>query len=274
MRVAILADIHGNRIAFEAVLEAVARLRVDRTVIAGDIVNGAPDSLACWQLALDSGAALLRGNHERYVYDYGTERARPEWATLQFAPVQFTVAQVGEAVRARLSELPTEWIDPSCPDLRVVHASPRNDSDHVFPYTSDAEMEVMFGGVRESWVVRAHNHYAGVRLWRGGAVVTSGSVGLPLDGNPKAQFLILERTSAGWQVEHHAVAYDLVRALARFRETGYLETGGPLAHLYLREVETGSFHIIPFLKFQTAFLARDRRATLLDAWVAYQKRGY
>ena len=41
-------------------------------VIAGDMVIGAPDSGACWQLARSLGCPLLRGNHERYLFDFGS----------------------------------------------------------------------------------------------------------------------------------------------------------------------------------------------------------
>lgn len=46
MKIAILADIHGNLPAFQAAIDHVQRQQADLTVIAGDIVIGAPDSLA------------------------------------------------------------------------------------------------------------------------------------------------------------------------------------------------------------------------------------
>ena len=104
MQIALLADIHGNLAALEAVLAELDRLRPDRIAVLGDIVDGAPDSLACWERVRGLGAVVLRGNHERYVVDYGTERAAPEWSTPQFAPVRWTVAQCRE-VKAELAAL-------------------------------------------------------------------------------------------------------------------------------------------------------------------------
>ena len=54
MRIAILADIHGNLPALDAALARVAALRVDRLIVAGDIVVGAPDSAACVKCAARS----------------------------------------------------------------------------------------------------------------------------------------------------------------------------------------------------------------------------
>lgn len=44
MRIAVIADIHGNLVAFEAAFDYIQTLGVDQLVIAGDVVNGAPDS--------------------------------------------------------------------------------------------------------------------------------------------------------------------------------------------------------------------------------------
>ncbi len=55
MRIAVLADIHGNLPAFEAALKHVSQQKVDQIILAGDIIIGSPDSKACWDLALSSG---------------------------------------------------------------------------------------------------------------------------------------------------------------------------------------------------------------------------
>lgn len=255
MRIAILADIHGNLPALEAALARVDALQPDRVVVAGDIVVGGPDSAACWRLLKARGWPLLRGNHERYVFDFGTPRAKPDWATERFGPVQWAVAQFDEAARAELAALPMVLRLPETPGVLFVHGSPRSDNDLVFPYTSDARLAECFGGVSERLVVRAHNHFCGVRDWSGGRIMTVGSVGLSLDGTVAAQFTVLERDARaahGWRVEHHAVPYDVAAAVRRFRASGYLEAAGPMAELYRREVETAAFHVVPFLAFLDA----------------------
>ena len=252
MRIAILADIHGNLPALDAALDRIEQLRPDRLVVAGDIGVGGPDIAACWERVQALGCPVLRGNHERYVFDYGTHRARPEWATERFGPVQWAVSQLDEAARAEMAALPMTLRFSEAPDVLFVHGSPRSDHDLVFPYTSEAELAEKFGGVAERLIVRAHNHYCGVRDWCGGRIVTVGSVGLPLDGTLQAQFTMIERGPAAgeeWRIEHHAVPYDVAAAVRRFRESGYLDAVGPMAELYRREVATAAFHVMPFLAF-------------------------
>jgi hypothetical protein len=248
MRIAILADIHGNLPAFEAALDRLARQHVDRLIIAGDIVVGAPDSAACWRLAKSLACPIVRGNHERYVAHYGRPDAPAEWDTDRFAPVRWAVEQFTADDRAAIEALPLTLRMPDLPDLLVVHASLRADRDSIMPYTTDQELAEMFPALRDRWIVRAHNHAGQVRLWNERTLITAGAVGLPLDGSPTAQYLLLEQRAGGWRIMHQSIPYDLDAALRRFHESGYLEAAGPMARLFMREVATASHHMVPFLR--------------------------
>ena len=248
MRLAILADIHGNLPAFEAALEHVARQRVDQLVIAGDIVNGSPDSAACWQRAQSLGCPILRGNHERYLFHFDDPQAPALWRTPQFAPARWTLAQFSPDELREMRRLPLCLHLAEAPDLLVVHASARNDHDTIVPYTAEEQLAPMFAGEKATLIARGHNHIPFVRQRAGGLIATAGSVGLPLDGNPSAQYMLLEQRPAGWHIAHQAVPYDLQTALRRFGESGYLEAAGPMARLFYREVATATLLIVPFLR--------------------------
>lgn len=265
MRLALLADIHGNLPALEAALAEIETLRPDLLVVAGDIVDGGPDSAACWRRVKSLGCPVIRGNHERYVFDYGTPRADPAWSSPQFAPLRFARAELDDGEVAGLAALPPHWSDPAWPELLVVHASLRGDNDSIFPYTPDVLLEPMFPGLDPAvkLIVRGHNHVCSTREWAGRRIVTTGSVGLPQDGNPAAQFLLLERGAGGeWTARHRAVRYDVGATLRRFRESGYLDKAGPLGRLFYREMETGTHQIVPFLRFYGASRARGAQWTL------------
>jgi predicted phosphodiesterase len=275
MRLVLIADIHGNLPALEAALAEIETLRPDRLVVAGDIVDGGPDSAACWRRVKALGCPVIRGNHERYVFDYGTPRADPAWTAPQFAPLRFARAELSAAEIAELAALPPHWSDPTLPDLLVVHASLRGDNDSIFPYTPDAHLDPMFEGIDPAvkLIVRGHNHACSTREWGARRIVTTGSIGLPQDGNPAAQFLVLEcgdsaapsgKASAAreWVIRHRAVRYDVGATLRRFRESGYLDKAGPLGRLFYREMETGTHQIVPFLRFYGAARARGMQWTL------------
>lgn len=256
MRLAILADIHGNLPAFEAALDHARAQAPDQIIIAGDVVIGSPDSADCWRLARSLGCPVLRGNHERYATDLGTERGDPRWLGPQFAPVQWAARQLAPADHAELRALPPTLRLPDAPDLLIVHASLRGDSDSLRAHTPEERLPELFPGVAERLIVRAHNHVGATRVWGERLIVTAGSVGLPLDGNTTAQYLLLERRRAGWHIAHQSVPYDLDAALGRFAASGYLDAAGVIARLYMRELATASFQIVPFLRAYERWSAR------------------
>ncbi len=269
MRIAILADIHGNLPALEAALADVERQHPDRLIIAGDIVDGGPDSAACWERVKAVGCPVLRGNHERYVYDFGTEQADPQWADPQFAPLHVARAELSQDQISELAGLPFRWTDPDAPGLLVVHASPRSDNDSVFAYTPEEIVSTMFSGAEGvPLIVRGHNHFCAQREWSGGRIVTSGSVGLTQDGNPSAQYVLLERDTLerdGWRVRHRMVRYDVAATLRRFHDSGYLDKAGPMGRLFYREVATGTHQVVPFLRYQTYRRQAGTYKTLSEA---------
>ncbi|RIK42725.1 MAG: metallophosphoesterase [Chloroflexi bacterium] len=248
MRIAVLSDIHGNLPAFEAALAHVRRQGVDRLVIAGDLINGAPDSRACWDLAQTLDCVILRGNHERYVYDFDSPTAPPLWHSERFAPVRWTVAQFSAEERRLLAGLPLTYRLPDTPNLLITHASPQRDNDSVQPYTPEEILAQFFAEVEERMIVRGHDHWSMVRLWDGRTVVTAGSVGMTLDEHPTARYVLLEHKGKDWHFCHHAVPYDVDAVVERFHSSGYLDEAGPMARLLLREIATASPHIVPFLR--------------------------
>jgi predicted phosphodiesterase len=248
IRIAVLADVHGNLPAFEAALKHVSQQKVDQIILAGDIVNGAPDSKDCWTLALSLGCPILRGNHERYVAHFGTSKASPLWSREQYAPLQWTVEQLSEQDRRCMEQLPFNLHLPEAPNLFCVHASERNDHDGLASHTPEQVLNEMFPTAQERYIIRAHNHCGQVRVWEKGFIVTSGSVGLALDGNPTAQYLLLDQEKNGWKIQHQSVPYHVDAAISRFHDTGYLASVGPMGRLFFREVLTASQQIVPFLR--------------------------
>jgi hypothetical protein len=126
----------------------------------------------------------------------------------------------------------------------------------------------MYPRVTEPLIVRGHNHLGQVRLWDGHTIVTAGSVGLPLDSYPTAQYLMLEQEGQGWHIVHHSVPYDVDAAVRRFKETGYLDATGPMGRLFQREVATASHQIVPFLRAYARW-SREAQISLEDALARY-----
>jgi len=276
MRLAVIGDIHGNYEALEAVLTELKQLAPDQVVVSGDIVDGGPDSALCWERVKSLGCPILRGNHERYVFDYGTPQADPVWASSQFAPLHYTLEDLSAAQRAELAARPLSWTSPDWPGLLIVHASQRSDADSIWPHTPSEAIDLMFSKTAPKLIVRSHNHFCSTRAWRGRRIVTTGAVGLPLDGQPRPQFCLLTRRRAMGRrpstirIEHRNVAYDVEATLRRCQETGYAARAGVVGRMFMREIATGAPQVVPFLRHFNSLKTANPTLSLEEAERSYR----
>jgi len=285
MRLAVIGDIHGNFAALEAVLAELEQLAPDQIVVSGDVVDGGPDSALCWERVKSLGCPILRGNHERYVFDYGTPQADPVWASSQFAPLHYTLENLSAAQRAELAALPLSWTSPDWPGLLIVHASERSDADSIWPHTPSEALDAMFSKTAPKLIVRSHNHFCSTREWHGRrlvreprrCIVTTGAVGLPLDGQPRPQFCLLTRSRSvagrpnAIRVEHRNVAYDVEATLRRCQETGYAARAGVVGRMFMREIATGAPQVVPFLRHFNSLKTARPTLSLEEAERSYRQ---
>jgi hypothetical protein len=171
---------------------------------------------------------------------------------------------MSQSERSELEALPLSWSSAEVPDIYFCHSSARNDADLIAPYTPVSELDAMFPQIEAQLVIRGHNHAPAVHLWGERKIVTSGSVGLTLDGIPTAQYVLITNRNGGWVVEHQSVPYDVDAAVQRFVDSGYLAEAGPMARLFHREVATASFQVVPFMRMYERWLA-ECDITLADA---------
>ena len=64
VRIAVVSDVHGNRHAFEAVLDAIAESDCQELWCLGDLVGYGADPDACVALAHEHCSVCLAGNHD------------------------------------------------------------------------------------------------------------------------------------------------------------------------------------------------------------------
>lgn len=64
-RIALLADIHANLEALEAVFVDLAHRGSDRFAVLGDTIGYGPDPLACVERVIQVADMVIIGNHER-----------------------------------------------------------------------------------------------------------------------------------------------------------------------------------------------------------------
>jgi diadenosine tetraphosphatase ApaH/serine/threonine PP2A family protein phosphatase len=227
MQVAIISDIHGNRHAFEAVLDDVRSSSATEIWCLGDVVGYGADPNDCCRLARAHAAVCLAGNHDLAVtgdLDLG------EFSTGAALAARWTQEVIDDDHR--------EWLRSLSPSgaaegIGLYHASPR---DPVWEYVLSALLAELCLDVQEERVsLVGHSHVAlaferpegqpatgaarrdgdTADLSAGEWIVNPGSVGQPRDGDPRAAWLLLD--TGAWTAEWRRTEYDIAGAAASIR---------------------------------------------------------
>ena len=216
MRVAVLSDIHANRVALDAVLAAMPS--VDEVWQLGDIVGYGPEPDAVVTRLREIGAHGVRGNHDAAAVG---ELDVDEFNVDARRAMEWTRSTIADETRSWLAALPQRL---EREDFLLVHGSPRDPTWEYVTTTPVARAGI--AAMPTTGGLHGHTHVpiafleedgrletmspgAGSRLVLDGrrALVNPGSVGQPRDGIPTASWLLLDTDdrSVTWQ----RTAYDV-----------------------------------------------------------------
>ncbi len=225
MRIAVLADIHGNLPALRAVLAEVDRLAVDAIVVAGDVVGG-PQPRESLELlaARPERVRWIAGNAEHEALAVLAGRVVGDDPPGRAA--RWSAAALDAGWQAEMASWPIhDALDGVC----FCHGSPRRVDEVLTRATPDAVLRDALAGVGEQLVVAGHTH----QQFRAGTYVNAGSVGRPYEGRPGAFWLLLEDGAP----DLRETAYDIEAAAAELRATGYPDVEDLLSESLLEPVD-------------------------------------
>jgi len=227
MKVAVISDIHANRHAFEATLDAVAASDAAELWCLGDLVGYGAEPDACVELAREHAAVCLAGNHDLAVTG---EIPLDDFSRGASLAVEWTQEVIRPENLAFLKDLRPQGQEGS---VGLYHASPR---DPVWEYVlSTLLAELCLDAQRHRICLIGHSHVAlsfvreaggpatgepqgdGVQLdlSSGEWLLNPGSVGQPRDGDPRAAWLLLDLD--GLTAAFHRTTYDVAGAAAAIR---------------------------------------------------------
>jgi len=242
MRLAFVADIHGNLPALEAVLLDLQQQRPDAVYLVGDQVNRCPWNNEVIEIVTELAWPAIAGNHDLIVGAINTPQNRPPFTDqARFPTLWWTQAQLTEANLARLRQWPTELqIDfAGLPAIRLIHGIPGNAFVGILPEDREEKIRTLLTGVAESVVVCGHVHRPLQRMVDQWQVLNGGSVGIPYNSDPRAQYLLLDGVAQQWVPTFRQVDYDHNVIPEAFITSGMHAAVGAIAELHLRTVMSG-----------------------------------
>lgn len=235
MRIAVLADIHGNLLALEAVLSHLeAEGGAEEIWVLGDLAVFCPYPVQVLdRLAALPSVRFLQGNTDRYL----VTGERPRWIAEDESQWKGMAALLRERdanFRWTLEQLNYEWYSflRDLPYLQRsdvadygaiigVHASFVSDELGVWAATTNGQLRDLLDGIDARLLLCGHTHHQLDRRLGQTWVVNPGSVGLPLDGDQRAAYGVLEFVSGDCQVALHRVDYDVGEVIAKLDDVGH-----------------------------------------------------
>ncbi len=161
MRLAVLADIHGNLPALQAVQAELERLQPDYVVLDGDMINPIPYNCSVIETVRASDWAVIRGNHEFYLLDFGTKRA-PKGAenSERWGSLHWLVKRIRADQANYLAALPDErtLCFPGTQPIRVAHGVPGRNRVGFYQTMSGEKILPEIDTVQERTIISAHTH--------------------------------------------------------------------------------------------------------------------
>ncbi|MGA8658532.1 MAG: metallophosphoesterase [Chthoniobacterales bacterium] len=185
MRIAVLADIHGNLPALEAVTKDLDRVGPDLVVVAGDFQNRGPQPREVTELVAGKGWRLLRGNHEDYVIRQSQPSETLDVADdYSWLPARWTAEQTRHSLEwIRSLPIAIRLEGPEDSAVTIAHGSPRSNAEGFFPSTSEEKAIAMIGNDPPRVLCCGHSHFPLLIKVNSTLVFNVGSVGFPFDGD-------------------------------------------------------------------------------------------
>ncbi len=214
MRVAVLADIHGNLAAAEAVMEDIERQSPDFIVAAGDLAMRGSHPAETIDLLVDRCDALLLGNTDAYLanlYLAGAYREPEHWKT---DLLEWTRDQLGSARLELLATLPfsVRYSPRRGQDLFVCHANPKNLEESLEPTLDEATIRKLLAHVDATAMAFGHLHFPYRRRVGKLVIADVASAGIPRDGDLRPAWGLFTWTPRGWRVQIRRVRYAVRKA--------------------------------------------------------------
>jgi diadenosine tetraphosphatase ApaH/serine/threonine PP2A family protein phosphatase len=234
MRLAVLADVHGNLEAFRACLDHARARGAERIILLGDLVGYGADPGAVLDIAMAEaavGAVALLGNHDEAAIGTGTTGMNAMAATA----MEWTRTRLTDAHRRFIAGLPLTHEEDGRLFVHAEASAPARwryvaDGEAALRSLEATTAHATFCGhvhrtalysLGESAKLNAFRPVAGapVPLARGRRwLAVLGAVGQPRDGNPAACYAAID--TARLAVTWHRVPYDIDAAASKIRAAG------------------------------------------------------
>ncbi len=257
MRIAVVADIHGNLCALEATLHNLNQQDIDQVVFNGDYINRGSHSLECLELLANyqhpkAEVSFILGNHDALILDW---HHRKDYLSQWFEDPLFELCDV---VSSELKKQHFDWIEGlqfqktfGQHSLRISHGSPRHFREGFDKSLSEQAMTEIESEFPEKTFVGSHTHQPFEARTEKSTFINTSAVGSPFNGDPRAQFLLGQASGESFEYQIQYVPYDRNRARKIFKESKAYNDTKIVGEIFYRELCSARSILTPFQRWTT-----------------------
>ncbi|MBI0582899.1 MAG: CHAD domain-containing protein [Methanomassiliicoccus sp.] len=222
VKLAIVADVHGNIGALRAVMDDARGLGAEGFLNLGDMVGSGPCPEEVVRTLREEHFLSVVGNFDLKVLEFSRASKKPRSASIKGAVIAAAARDLSPESLDFIASLPPEIrLEIGGKKVLMVHASPAGPVEHVGPETSDQRLAELGAIADTDIVLVGHSHQPFVRKVDGVLFANPGSVGRPVDRDPRASYAVLD--TADHSISLRRVEYDVEATIAALRAKGLPE---------------------------------------------------
>ncbi len=242
MKIAVISDIHSNLFALEAVLSHAKSIGVSQFWCLGDYVhfNVFPQEVVKTIRKLN--LLTIHGNIDRDVL--ALKKKDPTEMSEKETLFYWTYQQLSKKSRKFLASSP-ETLKYKLGGFRflLTHGSPAGLDDPIYIDTPDDRLQELTKLTKADIILSGHTHIGYVREVNHTIFINPGSVGKPIDGDPRASYCVLIVKKGNITINHYRIEYEIEKTLKAMRETQL-----PESYILTLEQSLGFDKVVPILE--------------------------
>jgi len=224
MRIAVMADIHSNSVAFDRCIREALWRGVDSFILLGDyladMANPEKVMKQIYELKENYPCYIIKGNKEDYWINHRHSKNKGEWIDYNSTTgmLYYTYNHLSDKDLDFFEELSfCKRLDfEGLSSITICHGSPFRANEDMIRGTE--RMNEIVSEVETKIILCAHTHRQWEYDYEGKRVINPGSVGLPLGSEGKTQFAILDDASGDWDVEFVSLSYNIEKTISEMDE--------------------------------------------------------
>jgi putative phosphoesterase len=250
LKIAIIADAHGNYQAIQEFFNHVENEKPDMIISAGDMLNPFPDGKEVYKILKERNIKCLKGNNDEYLIFHKNANASdplkfiPRFLPVQYASNFFNSDEINELEKLPLSISISAGNNEG---LLICHGTPFDPWKSISDKKSESLL-AQFRRTKENNIIAAHYHVPWRGNWNNKNLILCGSCRFPMTGKPESEYLIAEHYNKKWNFRDIQFSYDRKKHIQNVLNSDYLEQTGPVGWLIFADFLFLEDHLMDFFR--------------------------